>query len=296
VSRAPATSPIRLRMAISLRQAASTAAETPPHVRIRPPAQIPWAMQRATMFTRSTNTGGDTCFTAFLNCPCPLFAAAYLGNYDTNNLCNGYLGTSVTTTPPVRSRSACQRARNSAFVVNEISSEAGGCDYALAVAGGQCQPELNIASVPATKCASSGRPPRWLFIGIQRPAFHRRIGPAFWMSLRLRATTRDEQRQSDESVLSPAQAAVRATLSVAIFDTPAQWFATARAFFARASQKLKHLLSRRTTLPNPNPLPLEREQRPHGKSLDGDSDRDLHRPSSFEMAGDSPSPSGRGPG
>jgi len=98
-----------------------------------------------------TNTGGDTCFTAFLNAPCALFAAAYLGTYDPNNQCTGYLGDlGYSYTSAAFSFSVPAGAKFS-IVVNEIPTEAGGCDYALSVTGGQCPPQLNIAPVPGNK-------------------------------------------------------------------------------------------------------------------------------------------------
>jgi hypothetical protein len=80
-----------------------------------------------------------------------LFAAAYLGSYNPSNLCANYLGDLGNNLTFGSFSFSVSAATNFDIVVNEIPTEAGGCDYTLVVIGTECPPTLNIAPVPSDK-------------------------------------------------------------------------------------------------------------------------------------------------
>jgi autotransporter-associated beta strand protein len=105
-------------------------------------------------YTVSNNSGADACVTIELAAICDVQAIAYLGNFDTNNLANNYLGDSGASTAsgaPGTNSFSCMipAGTNIVVVVNEIISGAGCNNYTLSVSGLPCPPpSLSVQDLP----------------------------------------------------------------------------------------------------------------------------------------------------
>jgi autotransporter-associated beta strand protein len=101
------------------------------------------------------NGPSNACITVALTAPLSdLFSAAYDNSFDPTNLCANFLadaGLSTATQLPPTTYSF-DVASNATFVVtvNEVNPNTGG-PYTLNVSGGDCQPLLNITSIPGNK-------------------------------------------------------------------------------------------------------------------------------------------------
>ena len=92
-----------------------------------------------------TNTGPATCVTVYLDNPCgTLFSVSYLGSYDTNNLCNNYLGDIGNNVSSASYSFSIPAQTNFIVVVNEVPLAGPGCDYTLLVTTSDCRPSLNV--------------------------------------------------------------------------------------------------------------------------------------------------------
>ncbi len=99
-----------------------------------------------------TNNGPAACYTVYISNPCSnLFATAYLGKFQTNDICANYLadsgsnGTFITLAFPVPAGS------NFVVLVNDLGAAGAGCNYLLSVSSSECAPALSLATLPASR-------------------------------------------------------------------------------------------------------------------------------------------------
>ena len=101
------------------------------------------------------NGGGSACITVTLTSSggCDQFSAAYLGSFNPTNLAENYLADAGVSTVGASTANSFDVPANSVFIVtvNQVGSGAlCGSPYTLAVSGGDCTPNLNIAPVSST--------------------------------------------------------------------------------------------------------------------------------------------------
>ncbi len=99
-----------------------------------------------------TNNGPAACYTVYVSNPCSnLFAAAYLGNFQTNDLCANYLADSANSGAFLTLAFAVPAGSNFVVVVNDLGAQGAGCSYLLAVSSSECAPTLQLATLPANR-------------------------------------------------------------------------------------------------------------------------------------------------
>ena len=88
----------------------------------------------------------------YVSNPCSnLFAAAYLGRYQTNNICANYLADSGDSGAFISLSFAVPAGSNFVVVVNDLGSLAAGCSYLLSVSSSECAPALQLATLPSSR-------------------------------------------------------------------------------------------------------------------------------------------------
>ena len=99
-----------------------------------------------------TNNGPAACYTVHVSNPCSnLFATAYLGKFQTNDLCANYLADSANSGAFLTLAFAVPAGSNFVVLVNDLGSQGAGCGYLLTVSSSECAPALRLTTLPASR-------------------------------------------------------------------------------------------------------------------------------------------------